>query len=42
MPGGTNLKAAGLFMYVWPFCYHQVLKGYGQCLDHGKTNLFES
>ena len=21
------LKAAGLFMYVCPFCYHQALKG---------------
>ena len=21
-------SAAGLFKYVWPFCYHQVLKGY--------------
>ena len=21
-----QLKAAGLFKYVWPFCYHQVLK----------------
>ena len=37
MPGGkkkvarteTNLllKAAGLFRYVWPFCYYQALKG---------------
>ena len=35
MPGGnkkvtqTNkkLKAVGLFKYVWPFCYHQTLKG---------------
>ena len=25
MPGGN--KAAGLFKYVWPFCYHQALKG---------------
>ena len=30
----TNLQlnaqrsAAGLFKYVWPFCYHQLLKGY--------------
>ena len=23
----TQLKAAGLFKYVWPFCYHQALKG---------------
>ena len=22
-----SLSAAGLFKYVWPFCYHQVLKG---------------
>ena len=22
-----RLKAAGLFKYVWPFCYHQALKG---------------
>ena len=21
-----QLKAAGLFKYVWPFCYHQALK----------------
>ena len=21
------LKAASLFKYVWPFCYHQALKG---------------
>ena len=39
MPGGnkkvtthtwTNLQlsAAGLFQYVWPFCYHQALKGW--------------
>ena len=37
MPGGnkkvtrteTNLQlsAAGLFKYVWRFCYHQALKG---------------
>ena len=31
MPGGnkqaTQLKAAGLFKYVWPFYYHQALKG---------------
>ena len=31
MPGGnkkvTQLKAAGLFKYVWSFCYHQLLKG---------------
>ena len=37
MPGGDKkvthtyanlqLKAAGLFNYVWPFCYHQALKG---------------
>ena len=25
MPGGN--KAAGLFKYVWPFFYHQALKG---------------
>ena len=22
-----KLKVAGLFKYVWPFCYHQALKG---------------
>ena len=22
-----QLKAAGLFEYVWPFCYHKALKG---------------
>ena len=22
-----QLKAAGLFKYVWPFCYHQAVKG---------------
>ena len=22
-----NFKAAGLLEYVWPFCYHQALKG---------------
>ena len=37
MPGGNkkvthtwtnlHLEAAGLFKYVWPFCYHQALKG---------------
>ena len=38
MPGGNKkdthtekknlqLKAAGLFKYVWPFCYDQALKG---------------
>ena len=37
MPGGNKkvtdtwinlqLSAAGLFKYVWPFCYHQALKG---------------
>ena len=21
------MSAAGLFKYVWPFCYHQALKG---------------
>ena len=24
----TCNKAAGLFKYVWPFCYHQALKGW--------------
>ena len=23
----NHLKAAGLFKYVWPFCYHQALQG---------------
>ena len=32
MPSGNKkeswkLKAAGLFKYVWSFCYHQALKG---------------
>ena len=34
MPGGNKkvLKAAGLFKYVWPFCYHQALKGWNAIL----------
>ena len=26
--GYTYLNKAAAFTYVWPFCYHQVLKGY--------------
>ena len=27
-PGGSKkVSAAGLFKYVWPFCYNQTLKG---------------
>ena len=25
--GNKKLKGTGLFKYVWPFCYHQALKG---------------
>ena len=39
MPGGNKkvLKAAGLFKYAWPFCYHQALKGWNAIL--GVSNI---
>ena len=27
MPGGNKKVSHTLFKYVWPFCYHQALKG---------------
>ena len=39
-----QLKAAGLFKYVWPFCYQQRLKVYGNIIDVFRTlpNIFFS
>ena len=39
-----QLKAAGLFKYVWPFCYQQRLKVYGNIIDVFRTlpNIFLS
>ena len=40
--GPTYLnKVAGLFKYVWPFCGHQVLKGYQKYL-RGPEILFNT
>ena len=34
------MKAAGLFKYVWPFCYHQALKGWNVSVKEKDMSQF--